>query len=179
MKAQTFTTGVIDKNNCVSTATNRQAFDRSAIQALEANAAIEQVFQYYRLTFNNSPSLQAFVKTSTRIPTKLKSASLIGASNRSLGLQIPVGRKVSGGATRGLLKRVGLLTTTGGEYFRGCIVFAHQNANHQITSATGIRFSNRLRAHEKVMITWQLPSPDEYKRHAIERAKENFNEKTH
>jgi hypothetical protein len=131
------------------------------------------------LTFNNSPPLQAFAKTSTRIPTKLKNASLIGASNRSLGLQIPVGRTVTGGATRGLLKRVGLLTTTGGEYFRGCIIFVYRNANHQITSATGIRFGNRLRAHEKVMVTWQLPSPDAYKRHAIARAKENFNEKTH
>ena len=179
MKAQTLTTGVIDKNNCVSMATNRQTFVRSAIQALEAEAVIEQVFQYYRLTFNDSASLQAFVKKSTRIPTKLKDASLIGASDRSLGLQIPVGRTVSGGATRGLLKRVGLLTATGGEYFRGCIVFVHQNVNHQITSATGIRFGNRLRAHEKVMVTWQLPSPEEYKRHAIARTKENFNEKTH
>lgn len=179
MKAQTFTTDVIHKNNCVPTTTSRQAFDRSAIQVLEAEVAIEQVFQYYRLTFNNSPSLEAFVKTSTRIPTKLKSASLIGASDRSLGLHIPVGRTISGGATRGLLKRVGLLTTTGGEYFRGCIVFAHQDVNHQITSATGIRFGNRLRAHDKVMMTWKLPSPDEYKRRAIVRAKENFNEKTH
>jgi hypothetical protein len=106
----------------------------------------------------------------------LKAAPLIGASDRTLGLQIPEARTTSGGATRRMLKRVGLLTTTGGEYFRGCIVFGHRNADNQIIAATGVRYGVRIRAHEKVMLTWRLPSPDEYKINAIARAKENFNE---
>lgn len=43
MKIPTLTTGFIDINNCLSIATNRKAFDRIAIQKLEAITAIEQI----------------------------------------------------------------------------------------------------------------------------------------
>lgn len=151
----------------------------AAIELMEAANAIEQVFQYYQLTLKHWPKLQEFVQTSPRIPVKLKAETLVGASDRTLGKQIPVGRTTSGGATRGMLKRLGLLTTTGGEYFRGCIVFGHRNTDNQIIAATGIRYGVRIRAYEKVMLTWRLPSPNEYKRNAIARARENFNEQAH
>lgn len=169
----------LNSHACLAKLTNEKAFSRSNIEQMEAVTAIEQVFQYYQLTLENKPEFQSFVKTSSRIPLTLKSATLIGACDRTLGIKIPMGRTVSGGAIRGLLKRVGLITTTGGEYFRGCVVFVSRNANHQINSAIGVRYGARIRAHEKVMITWQLPTADEYKRKAIARAKESFNEQTY
>ena len=148
---------------CKSIEINEKAYSYTAMEQMETANAIKQVFQYYQLTYERRPELQAFVQTSSRIPIKLKTATLIGASDRTLGKEIPVARTVSGGATRGLLKHVGLITTTGGEYFRGCIVFGYRNAVNQIVAATGVRYGTRIRAHEKVTIKWQLPAINESK----------------
>lgn len=150
------------------------AIDRKHVEKLEMHALVEQVFTHYEQAFQINKNAKSFVRQSPRIPDALKSTESIGMCERTLGRHIPKSNTVSGGTTRGLLKRIGLFTATGGEFFRGCIVFPNRNSEGQIISATGIRYGKRIRRYEKTRIEWQFRSVEQIRRVAIERAKEVY-----
>ena len=55
---------------CKSIEINEKAYSYTAMEQMETANAIKQVFQYYQLTYERRPELQAFVQTSSRIPIK-------------------------------------------------------------------------------------------------------------
>lgn len=150
------------------------AIDRYQVEKLEMQALVEQVFAYYEQAFQINKNAKSFVRQSPRIPDALKSTTSIGICERTLGRLIPKSNTVSGGTTRGLLKQLGLITATGGEFFRGCIVFPDRNSEGHVVSAVGIRYGKRIRRYEKTRIDWQFRSLEQIRHEVITRVKEVY-----
>jgi hypothetical protein len=123
---------------------------------------LQQLFGYYRECYLQDKSLQLFVKTSPRIPDEYREHSYIGLCDRTVGLLLPKTKTLDGGAIRGSLKQIGLFLPTGGELFRGCIVFTKRNNNKQILSAIGYRYGARIRPWQLPVIQWTKPELDNY-----------------
>lgn len=75
---------------------------------------IKQAFDFYRHCLLRNDNKRLIASSLTMIPTKLQSHAYIGICDRTLGLHIPNGRTLEGGAIRGQLQRCGLLTAKGG-----------------------------------------------------------------
>ncbi|WP_419571586.1 hypothetical protein [Rheinheimera sp.] len=118
---------------------------------------IQQTFEYYRKRYEVREDMRQFVLYSTRIPEELRHHKFIGVCDRTLGTMIPKTRTLEGGALRGTLQAVGLVHSTGSEYFRGCIVFADTDDTGHVVSAVGYRFCERLRHWHSPVIYWQKP----------------------
>lgn len=131
---------------------HEEIFGQFAVESLY----IQQVFEHYRAQYLASKRMQLFVENSGGIPSELKQQSYIGLCDRTLGLKIPSNRTQSGGVIRGHLQRAGLLITSGGELFRGCIVFAKTDEFNHFVSAVGYRFG-RIRSWQPAVIHWHKP----------------------
>lgn len=148
-------------------------------EQLKRNLTIEdmhiaQVFDYYQTCYLHSARCKKWILQSKRVPEALRQQKLIGLCDRTLGKHIPSSRTYIGGSTRGILRQCGLLTSTGGELFRGCVVFATVEENGRVGSAIGIRFGKRLRRYDKLVIEWKRPNLAAQKHDAVSRAKEVY-----
>ncbi len=139
---------------------------------------ITQVFDYYRSCFINTEWCKVFVTNSSRIPNKHKSNEYIGLCNRTIGKIVPKARSLEGGAIRGGLQHCGLITNTGGELFRGCIVIPTFDNEGKILEAVGYRFGKRIRHGQSIIIKWDNPKTNTYFLDALSFAKEIANVKT-
>ncbi len=107
--------------------------------SLEA-AYIQQLFEYYRCCYESNEQWQTWLMSASWLPASLKYLPDIGLCNRTFGRQLPSSRTLEGGAIRGLLQRCGLFTPTGGELFRGCIVFPYRDVDGHFIRADGYRY---------------------------------------
>lgn len=130
-------------------------------QANLVNLHIKQMFDYYRQCFLREPKWLEVLTQSTCIPDKLKHSPIVGVCDRTFGTHLPKARILDGGALRGCLMRVGLVLPSGGEYFRGCLVFPKMKEG-LIVSAIGYRYANRVRIWQKQTLIWQKPAEDEF-----------------
>lgn len=133
---------------------------------------IEQAFDYYRLCYQENEWCEHFVRTSGRIPDELRNRQFIGLCDRSIGTIVPVARTLEGGAIRGGLQHVGLITATGGELFRGCMVFPTFDDSGKIVAAVGYRFGKRIRHWQPESVSWKKPEPGDYLLEGMAIAKE-------
>jgi len=117
---------------------------------------IKQAFDYYRNCLLADEKKRLIAASLAAIPAELQSHSSKGVCDRTLGLQIPNGRTLEGGAIRGHLQHSGLLNTSGGELFRGCIVFPERDEFGHIVSAVGYRYG-RVRSWQASIIHWHKP----------------------
>lgn len=122
---------------------------------------IQQAFEYYRRCYLHNESKQTEMLDGSFVPEELKVHPYIGICNRTLGLQIPIGRTLDGGAIRGQLQQCGLLTSSGGELFRGCVVFPKQDEFGHFVSAVGYRYG-RVRSWQPAVIHWHKPELGQY-----------------
>lgn len=118
---------------------------------------IKQAFEHYHKCYVENDAIQEFVVNSFEIPVELKQNEYIGLCDRTLGLQLPKGKTMEGGAIRGHYQHSGLFIASGGELFRGCVVFPDLDESGQIVSATGYRYG-RVRNWQQSVIHWQKPA---------------------
>jgi hypothetical protein len=123
---------------------------------------ISQVFEYYRRCYLENELSQQFVAKNQRVPNELRENECIGVCNRSIGDIVPCARTLSGGAIRGSLQHSGLITASGGELFRGCVVFPTFDSSGHVIEATGIRFAKRIRHWQNSTINWKKPKVNDY-----------------
>ena len=133
---------------------------------------IQQMFDYYSECYEESERYQQFVQESFRIPDHLRSHCYIGVCDRTLGAQIPKANTIVGGAMRGSLQTCGLIIPTGGELFRGCVVFSKKNSKGDTVSAVGYRFGERIRHWQNGVVHWNKPQYDAYVQDGIAFVKE-------
>lgn len=133
---------------------------------------ISQMFSYYHRCYVKHLWAQTFVQNSPRIPDALRNYECIGLCNRSFGTIVPKARTLEGGAIRGALQHTGLLVATGGERFRGCVVFPETDNTGKIISAVGYRYAERIRHWQTVEIHWNKPNANGYIHHGMELAHE-------
>jgi len=119
------------------------------------------MFEHFRTQYLTNKRMQLFVESTELIPNDLKHQSYIGLCDRTLGLKIPSNRTQTGGVIRGYLQRAGLLIPSGGELFRGCIVFAETDEFGHFSSAVGYRHG-RIRHGQQAVIRWCKSEPDAY-----------------
>lgn len=136
------------------------------------DAYIMQAFKYYNSCYKNNGWCEDFVRESRRIPEEHRANPLIGLCNRSISSIVPESRDLKGGAIRGGLQHAGLITSNGGELFRGCLVFPKIDNTGKIVAAVGYRFAKRIRHWQPKYISWQKPEPDDYQRVGKALAKE-------
>jgi len=121
---------------------------------------IKQLFDYYHQCFISSDRAGMFIESAVSIPQDLKEHSFPCLCNRNVSTQIDGRRTLHGGAIRGSLQHDGLLLDSGGELFRGCVVFPYLGEHGQIASASGYRFAKRVRKGQQCVIHWQKPTPE-------------------
>lgn len=122
---------------------------------------IKQAFDYYRSCLLGDENKRLIAASLASIPSELQSHPYTGVCDRTLGLNIPNGRTLEGGAIRGQLQHCGLLTAKGGELFRGCVVFPERDEFGHFVSAVGYRYG-RVRKWQPAIIHWHKPALDQY-----------------
>lgn len=147
--------------------TNTQYLDQLMASFNTDTIYLQQAFDYYHQQYLGNEWAQQFVADSALISAELKQHSTAGLCDRTLGLKLPKRKTLEGGAIRGSLQRQGLLLPTGGERFRGCIVFPFTDGQGQIISAIGYRYARRIRAWQQEIIRWSKPSIDDYFRSGL------------
>ena len=130
-------------------------------QANLVNLQIKQVFDYYHQCFLHEPKWAEILAESNNIPAKLKHNLFIGVCDRTYGKHIPKAKTIEGGAIRGRLMRLGLILPSGGERFRGCLVFPKIEQG-LIVSATGYRYASRIRIWQQRIVNWHKPAEEEF-----------------
>lgn len=133
---------------------------------------LQQMFDFYHQRYLQSELAKQFVAASPRINAELRTCSLIGFCDRTLGKELPERRTFDGGAIRGSLQRQGLLMTSGHERFRGCVVFPELDAEQRIVAAVGFRVAVRLRHWDKPVVRWHKPEPGFYQQQGFNTVKE-------
>ena len=139
---------------------------------------IKLAFDFYRNCLLASDNKRLIASSLTTIPTTLQSHAYMGICDRTLGLHIPNGRSLEGGATRGQLQHCGLLTAKGGELFRGCVVFPQRDEFGHFVSAIGYRYG-RVRSWQPAVIQWHKPKLGQFVIDGIKLVKEISYAKTH
>lgn len=139
---------------------------------------IQQAFEYYQQRYQLNSEAQKFVASSCRIDDEFKSDLHIGFCDRKMGKKIAKKRNSEGGAIRGSLQRAGLISTTGHELFRGCIVIPSVDTNGSIISAVGYRI-DRIRNGDKPVVYWHKPEPKAYVETGMSYAKELIHGQTY
>lgn len=132
---------------------------------------IKQAFDYYRSCLLGDDNKRLIVSSLASIPIELQSHSYMGICDRTLGLQIPSGRTLEGGAIRGQLQHCGLLTAKGGELFRGCVVFPERDEFGHFVSAVGYRYG-RVRSWQTAVIHWHKPELGQFALEGMKLVKE-------
>lgn len=118
---------------------------------------INQAFNHYHTRYIENETMQHFVENSKMISKELSQHEYIGLCDRTLGLQFPNNKTLEGGVIRGHYQRSGLFVSSGGELFRGCVVFPNYDSSGQIVSATGYRYG-RVRSWQQTIVHWQKPA---------------------
>lgn len=150
----------------------------AAISQIDVGATyIQQLFDYYHQCFLSSEWACVFIEQAAHIPGDLKEHSFPCLCTRSLITKVPSRRTLVGGAIRGRLQQEGLLLGTGGELFRGCVVFPETDENRVIVSAIGYRFGKRIRRGRPAVIQWQRPEADLMLSNAMNKIQEVIHEK--
>jgi DNA primase catalytic core len=111
---------------------------------------MRDVLEYYHQTLKQSPEALAYLKSRGLDNGELISTFKLGYANRSLGLRLPFGNRVTGKAIRDQLQRIGLYRDTGREHFNGSIVipvFADNNshAHGEVVEVYGRKVRDDLR----------------------------------
>jgi hypothetical protein len=140
---------------------------------------IGQIFEHYRNCFVKTAWCDDFVKHSPRIPIELRAHEYVGLCDRSIASIVPCARTLEGGAIRGSLQHSGLITATGGELFRGCIVFPSFDESGKITEAIGYRYGKRIRHWQPAEIYWAKPNCESYVFNGMTMAKQVMYAKAH
>ena len=99
---------------------------------------IEQVFDHYHQTLKLQPKLSEIL-VSRKIDPDYVDRFHIGFADRTLGFELLSPRCLLGSRNRGHLQRLGLLKSSGHEFFRGAMVFPYRNVDGQIVGAYGRR----------------------------------------
>ena len=123
---------------------------------------IKQAFDYYREAFKKNAFIQHFVETTDLIPDELKAHHYIGLCDRNFGLEVQSNKTIEGGNMRGHYLHNGLFIASGGQFFRGCVVFPEFDDSGQIISAVGYRHGRVREDMGQTLIKhWRKPAPGE------------------
>lgn len=99
---------------------------------------ISQVLDHYHQTFKRRPRLEKLLIERKINPDYIDQFK-IGFSDRTLGFELRSPKSLLGSRNRGHLQRLGLLKSTGHEFFRGAMVIPYSNEVGQIIGAYGRR----------------------------------------
>lgn len=133
---------------------------------------IDQIFAYYQETLFCNPQALGFLGQLGIDDAELLKQLGVGFVDRTLGKQLPSGRTRSGALIRGNLQRLGLFVGSGGEFFRGALVFPIRNQCGEITEAYGERITPRLRPGTPYHLYWSLQSAGFYSAQALHQHQE-------
>ncbi|MET0116423.1 MAG: hypothetical protein ABW090_03260 [Sedimenticola sp.] len=117
---------------------------------------IDQVFSYYQEALFSTPRALEFLQNLGISDKGLLKEWGVGFSDRTLGKQLPDGDTQDGAWLRGNLQRKGLLVASGGEFFRGALVFPNVDDRGEITEAYGERITPKLRSGTPYYLYWSI-----------------------
>lgn len=135
----------------------------------EGQTLINQIFGYYQEALFSTPRALDFLHKLGISDSKLLWQWGVGFSDRTLGKQLPSGDTRDGARLRGALQRMGLSVPSGGEFFRGALVFPNTNDHGEITEAYGERITPKLRSGTPYHLYWSLESSCFFNQQALEK----------
>ncbi len=115
---------------------------------------IRQIFAYYQETLFCTPRALAFLSKLGVSDTGLLEQWQVGFVDRTLGKQLPSGETREGAWIRGSLQPKGLFVASGGEFFRGALVFPNVDGQGVIAEAYGERITPKLRSGTPYQLYW-------------------------
>ena len=134
----------------------RMNFPDPAIDSPTSQTLVNQMFDYYQDALGARSRAFEYLEQHGINDLCLLKELGVGYVDRTLGKQLPSGQSTEGASIRGNLQRLGLLVGSGGEFFRGALVFPNKKANGDITEAFGQRITPRLRSGTPYQLYWSV-----------------------
>ncbi len=105
---------------------------------------LKAVCDHYSTSLQANPAVLEYL-AKRRISADAIEAFTLGFSDRSLGLQLPMGNRSAGALVRERLRKVGILKESGHEIFRGALTIPLTDEAGNIVQVYGRMVSSRLR----------------------------------
>lgn len=134
----------------------------------ETGTLIEQVFAYYQEALWATPRALGYLEHHSITDRAVIHEAEVGFVDRTLGKQLPNGKTLDGALIRGQLQRLGLFLSTGGEFFRGALVFPCRNDRGKLIGAYGQRITPALRLGTPYQLYWALQPVQSFPRKALD-----------
>ena len=114
----------------VATESPEQPVARSTVRRLDApfstgddnQTVLKQVVHYYHETLKQSPEVIEYLSNNGLGSAEAIEKFHLGFANRTLGYRLPQKNRTEGAALRGQLQRIGIIKSSGHEYFHGSLV---------------------------------------------------------
>lgn len=135
-------------------------------------ALTRQIFEYYQEALFCTPRALAFLEKLGIRDADLLKQWQVGFVDRTLGKQLPSGETQEGAWIRGSLQRMGLFVASGGEFFRGALVFPNMDDQGVISEAYGERITPKLRSGTPRQLYWSARHAGFYNQAALAAHKE-------
>jgi len=134
----------------------------------------QQIFGYYQETLFCTPRALDFLQKLGISDAGLLKQWGVGFVDRTLGKQLPDGDTQEGAWIRGSLQRMGLFVASGGEFFRGALVFPNTDDQGEITEAYGERITPKLRSGTPYNLYWSMQHGGIYNQAALDTHQDIF-----
>lgn len=132
------------------------------------SALVGQVFDYYHRRLLQSARAKQFLEARGLWQQALVDNYRLGFSDRTLHQQLPSPKTLAGQRTRGVLRRCGLMRSSGREVFEGAIVVPGVN-NGNATAAYGQRVTPKLASRCVYHIQWSTMNAGLFNEQALQR----------
>jgi len=117
---------------------------------------LSQTVDYYHETLKQSPNALEYLHKRGLNNSEMLDHFKLGFSNRSLGYRLPEKNRKEGAALRGRLQRLGIIKSSGHEYFRGSLIIPVIN-HGVIEQIYGRKIASKLRPGTPLHL--YLPGP--------------------
>ncbi len=121
------------------------------VQAIEANPLLALIV-FYAACLDAHPKAIAFIERELGLSVEAAKEQKIGFSDRSLGKELPSSDGQRGRALRKLLKRLGVLKSSGHEALRGCVTRPLFDQSGKVTGIHGSRIDKHGKGPQKITI---------------------------
>ena len=133
---------------------------------------VNGVFDHYEVSLACESRVLRHLMKMCLANRQLLERQSVGFSNRTLGLRLPSVGTSERDQVRGALENLDLLIASGGEFFRGALVFPLKNDQGDVVEAYGQRLTPRLRQGTPYQAYWSLKSGRFFNHDALSCAEE-------
>lgn len=146
--------------------------DAPVALAVDAQALLNQVIDYYHATLKQSPEVLAYLQARGLDHPELIAHFKLGFANRTLGLRLPEKNRVAGAEIRTRLQQIGIYRESGHEHFNGSLIVPVLDEQGNACEVYGRKITDGLRSGTPLHLYLPGPHRGVFNLHALAASKE-------